>query len=214
MLKGQFFMTKVIYGTQKVKPDMELLWLTAFQNAVISGDYKKIIVAGVKYINTSRPTKDRTDAEQLQRRFYIIEYIEAWMTRLTPNKFMQLFPIKKKYDGEKWGRKDYFYTLEYIKTLDTDKPIGDGKKLMDFLWEYQNREINEFLVELLSTTDDLMHQQGKDGPIDKLIEDLDVTPYYMQKDEATGQEYLLDGNTGKTVPIKKNIPRYLKLVKQ
>ena len=126
---------------------------------------------------------------------------------------MQLFPLKKEYDGKRFGCKDYFSAMEYIGKLDQDKPIGDGKKLFDFLWEYWNWDINEFLVEIFSTMDDLMHLQGKDGPTDKLIDDLGITPYYIQKDETTGQEYLLNGNTGKTAPISKSVPRYLKVIK-
>ena len=206
-------MFKVIQGTPKKKPDMAALWLNAFIGATEGGDVQKIVAAGVKYINASRPIKNRADADAVQNRFAVVEYIQANMSRLTPKEFMQLFPIEKRYDGEKWGCKDYFYTMEYIKKLDADKPIGDEKKLLDFLWEYQNWEINEFLVEIFSAMDDLMHQQGEDGPLDKMIDGLGITPYYIQKDEATGQAYLLNGNTGKTAPISKSVPRYLKVVK-
>jgi hypothetical protein len=206
-------MLKLINGSQKKKPDMSALWLNAFGNSVEKRDTEKIIVSGVKYINASRPDKDKLDSESVQHRFAFIQSIDALMCHITPKQFMQLFPLKKEYDGKRFGCKDYFSAMEYIGKLDQDKPIGDGKKLFDFLWEYWNWDINEFLVEIFSTMDDLMHLQGKDGPTDKLIDDLGITPYYIQKDETTGQEYLLNGNTGKTAPISKSVPRYLKVIK-
>ena len=206
-------MLKLINCSQKKKPDMSALWLNAFGNAVEKRDTEKIIVSGVKYINASRPDKDKSDSESVQRRFAFIQSIDAFMCRITPKQFMQLFPLKKEYDGKRFECKDYFSAMEYIGNLDQDKPIGDGKKLFDFLWEYWNWDINEFFVEIFSTMDDLMHLQGKDGPTDKLIDGLGITPYNIQKDEATGQEYLLNENTGKTAPISKSIPRYLKVIK-
>ena len=197
----------------KPKPNMELLWINAFINSIEKGDTIKSIVSGVKFINASRRTTDKTDVASAQRHFAFIEYIQILMSQLTPREFMQLFPIEKKYDGKKYECKDYFSTIDYIRKLDIDKPIGDKRALFDFLWEYQNWDIVEFTVEIFSSMDNLMHLQGKEGPIDKLIDDLGITPYYIQKDEATGQEYLLNGNTGKSMPMSKPIPRYLNVVK-
>lgn len=205
-------MLKVIEGTKKAKPNMELLWLVALQKALIQSDTKKIVMAGVKYIGASISSKDKTDMEQVQGRFDLINCIQMFMAQLTPREFMQLFPIEKTYDGDKWGCKDYFYTMKYIQKMDVDKPIGGERHLFDFLWEYQNWDINEFLVECMTSMDGVCHLQGQPGPMDKLIDELGVTPYYMEKDEATGQQYLLNSDTGKTVPIKKPVPRYLKLV--
>lgn len=205
-------MLKIINGTQKVKPNMELLWCVACRNALLQGDAKKIVMAGVKYINASRHANDKTDEEHVRGRFGLIECIQMFMARLTPREFMQLFPIEKTYDGDRWGCKDYFYVIKYVNTLNRNKPIGGERHLFDFLWEYQNRALNEFLVECMTGMDSICHLHGKPGPMDNLIDEMGITPYYMEKDEFTGQEYILNGDTGKTVTVKKQIPRYLKLV--
>jgi hypothetical protein len=58
------------------------------------------------------------------------------MSQLTPREFMNIFPIDKTYDGERFECKDYFYTIKIVRALDQDAPIGD--KLDDLLWEYMN----------------------------------------------------------------------------
>jgi len=52
---------------------------------------------------------------------------------LTPSEFMTISPIEKEYNGHKWGFKDYFYTRDYINTLDPSKPIGQEEAL-HFIW--------------------------------------------------------------------------------
>ncbi|MVB11343.1 hypothetical protein CAFE_20560 [Caprobacter fermentans] len=205
-------MLTLLQSQPKIKPSMPLLWIKAFQNALLQGDSKKIIVAGVKYINASRPTKDKADAEQAQGRMDLINCIQMFMARLTPKEFMQLFPIKKDYDGDRWGCKDYFYTMERIREMDQDKPIGGELELFNFLWDYWNWEIDEFLVESFSSMDALMHSKGKEGPMDMLMDGMGMTPYYMKKDPVTGTEFMINGDTGKSVSIKKAVPRYLKLI--
>lgn len=209
-------MLKLVEGADpKPKSNMELLYLNAFRNKLVQpvtpDTAKQVSLLGVKYINAAVTAKNKMTADT---EFAIIECVQMFMAQLTPREFMQLFPIEKTYDGDKLGCKDYFYVMKYINTLDLDKPIGGERKLFDFLWEYQNWEINEFLVETFSTMDDLMHQQGKDGPLDKMIDELGITPYYIEKDSVTGQQFILNGSTGKSKPVMTAVPRYLKLVKQ
>jgi hypothetical protein len=206
-------MFEIIEGTQpKEKPNMELLWLVAFRNALIQEDTKKVVLAGVKYIIVSRPTKNKTDAEEVQRRFDLIDCILINMTILTPREFMQLFPIEKTYDGERWDCKDFYSVMKYIHTLDIDEPIMDEKKLFDLLWEYMSFDINMFMVEWMSSMERMAHLQGEPGPLDKLIDDMGIETHTFNKDPVSGREYLQSNTTGKVMPVKKTVPRYLKLV--
>ncbi len=185
--------------------DMEMLYLNAITRKVEqlpTPDYpKQIVTLGIKYIIISRPHKSRTDPDSVRLRFAIINYVQAHMLLLTPRQIMQIFPIEKCYDGEKWQCKDYFTTAAYLKTLDMDAPIKDERKLMDFFWEYRNFQIEEFWIEIFSNMDDMAHLQGEAGPLDKMIDKLGVETYTMHQDEQTGQEFMLSSKTGKTVPI-------------
>lgn len=208
-------MLKIIHGTPKVKPDKEALYLNALCNKIAEPDSpqkaKQISLLGVKYFNASR-SADKSQ-KLLDAQLILYQYVQTFMSRLTPRKFMQIFPIQKDYDGDRYGFKDYFYTIKFIESIGLDAPIGDEEKLFDFLWEYQNMETNRFLVNWLSLLGKYMRQQGLQTPLEKLSEEFGVTPYYLQKDELTGQEYLFNPETGKTQPVHKAIPRYLKLVK-
>lgn len=208
-------MLSIIHGTTKVKPDRESMYLNALCNKIAEPDSsskaKQISLLGVKYFNASRLVDKPQDL--LDAQLILYQYIQAFMSRLTPREFMQLFPIEKDYHGGKYGCKDYFYTIKFIESIDADSPIGDEEKLFDFLWEYQNRETNRFLTNWLSLLGEFMRRQGLQTPLEKLSETFGLTPLYMKKDELTGQEYLFNPETGKTKPVYKAIPKYLKLVK-
>lgn len=130
---------------------------------------KRYITLGVKYFLASYGCSDYT---AMMARFNISEYIKAYMAQLTPKEFMQLFPINKTYDGAKNERKDYFSTMEFIRSLEQDKPIGGSKALESFLWEYWNWDINMFVAETYGLLNDIMNMRGQAGPLDKVMEDI------------------------------------------
>lgn len=192
--------------------DMSTLWYKAFCNALkdysTSMDETKAIISGVKYINASREKFDQGNMKEIQKRYDFIQCIMLFMAWQTPKRLMQLFPPEKRYDGNgEW--KNYFTTMEYLRTLEVDKPFmqkpfmndGDERKVFNFLFEYQNLELDFFVVEIMSNIESMSHLRGQPGPMDKLIDDMGITRYYLEKDEATGQEYLLNSDTGKSVPV-------------
>ena len=214
-------MLEIIRG--KPKPDYKMLWLNAYDNALRrcmepegqkAENYQRVIFAGVKYMRSTyrEYQAHKNIADEVKGRQTHLECIAMHMAMLTPRQFMRLFPVTKEYDGARWGCKDYFSVMEYMRTLDWDKPIGGPETLFSFLWEYQNSDTSGFLVDWMMVIESIMHLHGEDGPMDKLIDSMGLTRYYMEKDEATGREYILNGDTGKTVPVRKSIPRYLKLV--
>lgn len=74
---------------------------------------------------------------------FIFVVLEALKLR-TPHSIMRLFPPTKEFDGERFGCKDYFYTMEALKDFDLDCPLGD--RVMDFLRKYVNPHLNELVV--------------------------------------------------------------------
>ena len=67
----------------------------------------------------------------------MIDSIFGVLGCLTLRNFVTTFPVDKYYKGAKWEEKDYFYTMEVLKDMDWDKPIGRDK-LSELLWDYEN----------------------------------------------------------------------------
>lgn len=65
---------------------------------------------------------------------------------LTPRQMMDLFPITKDFDGERYGWKDYFFTRKAVEEYGPDRKIDSA---IDFLWDYQNDDLARFMVKYL-----------------------------------------------------------------
>lgn len=68
------------------------------------------------------------------------------LSRLTLLELQQMFPVDKVYDGDKYGIKDYFYTIQKISQIDQDKPIYISSNIESILWNYENVDIRMFAV--------------------------------------------------------------------
>lgn len=175
---------------------------------------KKAIVYGVKAINT-QPKETLVLKDDYIERFQLISTIHYFMGILTPMEFMNLFPITKEYDGQKYEWKDYFYTMDYIKTLDPDKPIapiGQDDKILHFLWEYRNIEIERFTVNGMTCLSALREFEGQPSLMEEWAADKGIKTYTMHEDNQ-GNKFMLDNETGKTTKVLKPKPKHLKLVK-
>jgi len=170
--------------------------------------FKKLIVYGVKYINAHEP--QNYTRENVENKFEFADTIMSMMADLTPKEFMNLFPISKEYDGHRWGTKDYFYTMEHVKKLSLDEPIGE--KIDDFLWNYTNHEVNAFLVNLLCFASDLRRFDTGKGIMEEFCEQNGIPTYSLYKD-GTGKKYLLNNQTGRTMGVRKVRPKYLRVLK-
>lgn len=161
---------------------------------------KKAIFYGVKMINTM---KDEILDEDLIYNFKLINSIIDMMSTITPKEFINIFPIKKDYKGYKFDTKDYFYTIDYLKILELDTPIGD--KILDFLWEYVNDDIHEFVVKMLLTMSHLRQMEGKPSIMEEFASMMGIKTYKVYTDDK-GRKFLYDSETGKTMPIKEQKP--------
>lgn len=74
------------------------------------------------------------------------EVIIRSIERLTPRQMINLFPLKKEFDGERYGCKDYFYARKSVEEYGLDRRIENA---VDFLWDYQNDDLARFMVEYL-----------------------------------------------------------------
>lgn len=186
----------------------------------VAANIMSIIFLGVRAFSSSRRKSEKHDIDYMMVRFRGMEALKGLMSLLTPRQFMNVFPITKKFDGAKYDSKDYFYTMEMIRDMDMDAPIND--KINDFLWDYMNWDISLFQVELFGLSSDIMRAQGQPGLMERMSADFGMPIYTLDKKEKkligpiqvekVGEEYYFDDDEAKTVPYKKPLPDYLKVV--
>ena len=198
--------------------DMRALHANALLNTLIlvekegltESSLRKIVFHGVKTICFTPINKDNVSFEDFQRLFQIICYVKDYMSRLTPSQFVAIFPIEKKYDGEKWECEDFFSTVEYLNTLDTHSPIGD--MIDDLLWEYTNSDIRRFNITSLVVMDMLRVFDGKCSMAEEWAAEKEIKTLSLRKD-SRGKKYIYDKDARKTFPMRKPAPRHLKVLK-
>ena len=88
--------------------------------------------------------------------------------RLPPMELLRMYPVTKEYDGEKWGTKDYFYTMDRLSRLPANKPIGDAQDVACLLWDYQNWDLSFLLLQWENVLGDLHVYCNEPGPHDEL----------------------------------------------
>jgi hypothetical protein len=208
---------RVISSVPKIKPDYFSIFHRMFVNSVIQAnktledkseinfnDTKKIIFAGVKMINSN---EDKSFTyEQLIERFDLISTLNGFISYVTPKQFETIFPIAKEYDGSLYGTKDYFYTRKYIESRGENNLIGEN--VMEFLWDYQNWDINIFVVNSMTVISDLRRAEGGKGLMEEFAENNGLTTYTLHE-ISNGKKVLTNNDTGETIQIKKKRPRYL-----
>lgn len=109
----------------------------------VENNLLKAIFNGVRAVN-SLPYKEPYTLEQAERGRTLSDEVMDLLAKATPKEMIQMFPIHKEYDGKKWSQKDYFYTMEYLRSMDINKPIGD--KIEDFLLHYYNWDLMLFEI--------------------------------------------------------------------
>ena len=205
---------------KQIAVNKEELYKNAFTNELhkevttiqeIRDNLKQIVYYSVKYINQ----KDRRDLqftwEQAELEFSLICQIKDTMKKLTLDEFINIFPIPKEYDGEKYGVKDYYYAIKTFGEYNYDEPIGEN--LEEILWDTMNLDIFTFNAYLFSVMSALRRFQGEKGLMEEFLDEQGIETFTMN--ESAGKKYLQSNKTGKTVPVKavkKRKPVYLKVV--
>jgi len=207
----------LINDKKRPKPNYSLLYLNAFHNAAQRWALspknpdliKKTIFAGIKYIGSS--SDEKRDYEDIQRRFFFIQAISVLIATLTPAELLQLFPVIKKYDGKKYGEKDYFYTMDRLRKYGMDKIIGD--EVFNILWDHTNHNLEGFMVEKLEVISDLRRAEGEPGLMEEFAEQNGITLSTLHTDKK-GRMFLKDGQTGELRRVYKKRPRHMRVVKR
>ena len=197
----------------KPKPDYHAMYGAAFKKAILLGiagsvsGLHRAVYYGIRYAGGIDVSVG--DAEVM---FAFMQTIKDIISCLTPREMMQLFPIDKAYDGERWQSKDYFYTMKTLEEHGLDVKIGET--VGNILWDYMNEHVMDFHVNHLSAVG-RMHKQhtGREMLADFFESQGEhLTIYNKVTNTVTGQEFWLNNDTGELEEHKRPIPRYLKLV--
>lgn len=165
----------------------------------------KILFLLIKIIGKERRRMEEQKEEIICGMFNLIQLVKKLVSEYTPRQFMNLFPIKKDYDGDKYGVKDYFYCMDYISKIGIDNHIGE--KASEFLMEYWNMDINFYIakwMDIVSAVDII--QTGRDHMLDFFEEN----GLHFHKFHQEGNE-MVDDETGERFQIAKTKKRLKKL---
>ena len=151
----------------------------------------KVGFAGIKYICSMRDVtreniklgidEGKTLAGE-QVRFTVIDNIFTILSCLTLRNFVVTFPVEKYYDGDKWEEKDYFYTMDVLKDMDWNGPIGRDKLSEELLWDYYNADLRHAYMEYTSAMSAMYKAQTGRGLMEKFFEDRGVPTYTMDRE--------------------------------
>ncbi|HHX0219671.1 TPA: hypothetical protein ACU3U7_002710 [Enterococcus faecalis] len=143
------------------------LWQRAYQRQLAKKtgvSIQQLVFYGIKcygrWYEKSTKKDSWTSYQEFQR-------ILDLMTLITPREFLTMFPIKKEFDGQKYECKDYFYTQEYLSTINLDEPISEP---FEFLWDYWNRETARFLMNMMGAMSDVRKEQTGKGIMQEFLE--------------------------------------------
>jgi len=175
---------------------------------------KQLIYLGVKIVLI--PCKcfrqqQIPEKEKLENIFITMEVIESLIAEITPRDLTTIFPIEKRYDGDKYEIKDYFSTMEKLNKIGMDNPITE-KNVFSLLFDYQNQYLCDYACEKMCVASGLRKHQGLPGIMEVFMEQHNLKGYKMMTD-ADGKKFLYDPEEQTTYKVSKPRPRYLRVIK-
>ena len=167
------------------------------------------IFYGVKLIGVT-DNRNLTE-EEAERRFWMINSIQAMMKAITPTELLQMFPVKKAYDGQRGGYKDYFFTMDVLRQHGLDKPLGEA--VNEILWDYMNRSIMDFVVASLAVMDELRRHNGEKNMFQEFMDEQGIKlPTYRMEKDSKGRRWMINNETGERNRVKVKRAKHLRAV--
>lgn len=165
----------------------------------------QIGLAGIKWMVTSCNIKRELEKktgyvesfDEKQSKLDMISYIFNIISFLTPRNLVTTFPIEKIYDGDKWGCKDFFSTMEELSKFDWDKPLGKDS-LLKLLWDYENKDLREVYLEYISDISAIYKSQTGKGIAEEWCDNMGIPTYTADKETGI----IKNNSTGKISKLK------------
>ena len=170
-------------------------------------DLMRIAFSGIRFICSLRDVRQENEKlgtgyqQSLQESQVTFQFINAVFTvcgYLTLRNFVTTFPIEKYYKGAKWEEKDYFYTMDVLKKMDWDEPIGRDE-LSELLWDYMNKELRHAYIEFTNAMSTIYRAQTGKGLAEQWCEDMGIPTYTMNNETGI----MKNNQTGDIVKVGK-----------
>lgn len=112
-----------------------------------------------------------------------LECVNCLTGCLTPSLFNQIFPIKKDYNGQKWGIKDYFSTKNYIEEeIGWNNQIKNG---LEFLYEYDNDDVLQASLVTMDVINSISRRQTGESVFERFAKENGIQMYTVDSDGNT-----------------------------
>ena len=122
---------------------------------------------------------------------------------LTLRDLVTIFPVTKTYDGEKYGCKDYFFTIDALSKMDWDKPIG-RENVFNLMWDYQNEDLQRITGEYMCLISELYRTQTGIGIAEEFFNNA--------SDDSKGDEGATKGEQTEEI-VKNSEKPHMRLIK-
>ena len=186
------------------------------QYVIGQDELMKVALCGVKYIKCVADIErenQRLDANYntpfaiKENGFNLIDALYGIIGRIKLNNLIKIFPIDKEYDGDKWGCKDYFFTMDVLKKKGLDNAVGRDE-VFDLMWDYMNKDLREFTVFYMSCMSAMYQCQTGVTFMDKFCEDNNIDSYSVDRENGI----IVNNQTGKFAKLS-NKPSFMQIVK-
>lgn len=213
-------MLKLIEGTQKDHPPVgyERKYLEGMIRAIKAKQLlpdnkdvtKRIIFYTVNYL--AIVDIKAMDRENLESLLVFDQMLLNTICELTPAELMTIFPVTKSYDGKRYQCKDYFSTMEALHAHGLHEPIRTPETSSHLLWAYMNPTVMMYQVHCMSVVSEIHTMDTGKGLMEQFFEDQGVKVETFRKYETDDGQTFMIGEDGRSFPVKKPVPRHLKLV--
>lgn len=213
-------MLKLIEGTQKDHPPVgyERKYLEGMIRAIKAKQLlpdnkdvtKRIIFYTVNYL--AIVDIKAMDRENLESLLVFDQMLLNTICELTPAELMTIFPVTKSYDGKRYQCKDYFSTMEALQAHGLHEPIRTPETASHLLWAYMNPTVMMYQVHCMSVVSEIHTMDTGKGLMEQFFEDQGVKVETFRKYETDDGQTFMIGEDGRSFPVKKPVPRHLKLV--
>ena len=150
------------------------------------------------------------DPETASENYSVAQAAMKLLADVTPRMLLQVFPVTKTYDGDKWQSKDYFFTMRALEEYGLDKPLGEN--VFHVLWDYMNPHVSDFMVWHMEALSDVRVAQGGKDPLVEWMEEQGV-PSYSKGVDSLGREVMVNNMTGEVQIVTKPKPRWYRKLK-
>lgn len=212
-------MFKLIEGKKNKKMNYMDIYIRTFENNLMKYEIgkenkeilKKLSFYGIKIVNQYIKENKTIEYEDLLKILEFIELVKIIVSLLTPNELITVFPIEKRYDGEKYQIKDYCFTLEEIQKIGMNNIIRE--RVDELLWDYQNKDIREFQINSINILSHLYKYETGESLTEKWAKESNIQTYQSYDSDLVNKKYIYDTRSGKRIKVERKKPRYLMVLK-